>query len=189
MNAACNWLGTLTRENQEPAKSDLNQPQGSWKNWSSMPDCKCSWPWEWVLDLRKTCDSQNFLGILEVDLYMLGQTLSLQITLVQDKILPLGNQNWQGEGERHRQNQVLPFTVLWLCSGDVCWETTRSHLCRSCTCMSPKSSLSVVFCLRKCCPGHSMTKFAFWLCSSYPHYSEEHILQDLGRSPVCKGTA
>lgn len=98
MNAACNWLGTLTRENQEPAKSDLNQPQGSWKNWSSMPDCKCSWPWEWVLDLRKTCDSQNFLGILEVDLYMLGQMLSLQITLVQDKSLPLGNQNWRGGG-------------------------------------------------------------------------------------------
>lgn len=151
MNAACNWLGTLTRENQERTKSDLNQPQGSWKNWSSMPDCKCSWPREWVPDLRKTCDStQNFLGVLEVDLKMLRQTPSLQITLVQDKHSPLGNQNsfptiWQEEGRSMgvRQNHTHRlFTVPWLCSGYTRAKQWYS-ICRSRTC--PQSLLNQLF--------------------------------------------
>lgn len=121
MNTACNWPGTLTRENRELTKADLNQPQRIWKNWSSVPDCKCSWPWGWVLDLRKTCDSQNFLGILEVDLNMLGQALSLQMTVVQDRSSPLGNQNWRGEGieaqyETESGSAVhSPLALLWGC--------------------------------------------------------------------------
>lgn len=198
MNAACNWLGTLTKENQELTKSDLNQPQGSWKNWPCMPDCKCSWPWEWVLDLRN-----EFLTLGKLVTHKISWESLRWIWTCSDRLrvcklfwFKIKVHPWEiirtgrGRGENHRYETEpgaavhSPLALLWgymLLNNQIpSLSFVHMHVPQilSISCLLPTEVLAWT---------ESMTKFAFWPCLSYPHYLEEHTLQDLGRLPIRTG--